>query len=326
MTRHIGTKLTHLGLLGIAGAAALGGAAPPATEPPLLGTKDYVARALVPADERFEYGSGPSRFADLYLPKGVRPYRLVVFFHGGCWMSEYGLDPVGGFCRALADETGLAVLNVEYRRAGEEGGGWPGTFHDAAAALDFVDELSTRAPVSSRGVIVAGHSAGAHLALWLAARAGLPFDDPLRTPVRIRPSRVVALAPLADLADVPGTACAGALDGLLGPPSLRETRLRSASPAARLPLGVPQVLVAGRATGSSPSLWPVPTPEGPRCRRCGLSRRDPLGRPLRARHARFPGVAGGAGGVPRGALTASQLGGPDSERIPLTLPRCSTTF
>lgn len=245
MTRHIGTKLTHLGILGIAGAAALGGAAPPAAEPPLLGTKDYVARALVPADERFEYGTGPSRFADLYLPKGIRPYRLVVFFHGGCWMSEYGLDPVGGFCRALADETGLAVLNVEYRRAGEEGGGWPGTFHDAAAALDFVDELSTRAPVSRQGVIVAGHSAGAHLALWLAARAGLPFDDPLRTPVRIRPSRVVALAPLADLADVPGTACAGALDGLLGPPSLRETRFRSASPAARLPLGVPQIVVAG---------------------------------------------------------------------------------
>lgn len=245
MTRLISTKRTLLGVLGIAGATTLGGAAPPAAETPLIGTKDYVTRAAVPADERFEYGTGPSRFADLYLPKGTRPYRLVVFFHGGCWMSQFGLEPVGGFCRALADETGLAVLNVEYRRVGEEGGGWPGTFLDAAAALDFVDELSTRAPVSRQRVIVAGHSAGAHLALWLAARAGLPSEDPLRTAVRIRPSRVVALGPLADLADVSGTPCAGALDGLLGSLSLREVRLRSASPAARLPLGVPQVLVAG---------------------------------------------------------------------------------
>ncbi|MBK6405884.1 MAG: alpha/beta hydrolase [Holophagales bacterium] len=248
MTR---TKRTLLGVLGIAGTMILGGAAPP--EAPLIGTKDYVARAAVPADERFEYGTGPSRFADLYLPKGTRPYRLVVFFHGGCWMAQYGLEPVGGFCRALADETGLAVLNVEYRRVGEEGGGWPGTFLDAAAALDFVDELSTKAPVSRQRVIVAGHSAGAHLALWLAARAGLPSEDPLRTAVRIRPSRVVALGPLPDLADVPGTPCAGALDGLLGPISLRAVRLRSASPAACLPLGIPQVLVAGARDRIAPA-------------------------------------------------------------------------
>lgn len=244
MRRHI-AKTLALSALAAAGAAALGGDAPPAAGPALLGTKDYVARAPVAADQRFEYGAGPSRFADLYLPRGVRPFRLVVFFHGGCWMSQYGLDPVGGFCRALADETGLAVLSVEYRRVGEEGGGWPGTFLDAAAALDFVDELARRAPVSRQGVTAAGHSAGAHLALWLAARATLPADDPLRTPVRVRPSRVVALAPLADLADVPGTPCAGALEGLLGPPSLREGRLASASPAARLPLGLPQVVVAG---------------------------------------------------------------------------------
>lgn len=251
MTRMTRTKRTLLGVLGIAGTTILGGAAPP--EAPLIGTKDYVARAAVPADERFEYGTGPSRFADLYLPKGTRPYRLVVFFHGGCWMAQYGLEPVGGFCRALADETGLAVLNVEYRRVGEEGGGWPGTFLDAAAALDFVDELSTKAPVSRQRVIVAGHSAGAHLALWLAARAGLPSEDPLRTAVRIRPSRVVALGPLPDLADVPGTPCAGALDGLLGPISLRAVRLRSASPAACLPLGIPQVLVAGARDRIAPA-------------------------------------------------------------------------
>lgn len=235
-----------LAALVLGAAFAFGGDAPRAAEAPLLGTKDYVARAAVPSDGRYDYGAGPSRFADLYLPKGGRlPHRLVVFFHGGCWMSRFGLEPVGALGRALADEAGVAVLSVEYRRVGEEGGGFPGTFLDAAAALDFVEELSQKAPVSPRGVTVAGHSAGAHLALWLAARAGLPADDPLRTAVRIRPARVVALAPIADLSALPATACAGAAEGLLGPPSLRELRLRSASPAARLPLGVPQVVVAG---------------------------------------------------------------------------------
>ncbi|MBK6405933.1 MAG: alpha/beta fold hydrolase [Holophagales bacterium] len=178
-------------------------------------------------------------------------------------MAQYGLEPVGGFCRALADETGLAVLSVEYRRVGEEGGGWPGTFLDAAAALDFVDELATRAPVSRQRVIVAGHSAGAHLALARAARPGLLSEDPLQTPVRIRPSRVVALGPLADLADVPGTPCGGALDGLLGPPSLRDLRLRSASPAARSSPGCRRSSSREPATGSPPSPWRRPTRRRP---------------------------------------------------------------
>lgn len=242
-------RRTHapvLAALVLGAAFAFGGDAPREAEASLLGTKDYVARAAVPPDARWAYGAGPSRFVELYRPRAGRlPHPAVVFFHGGCWMSRFGLEPVGAFCRALADETGVAVLSVEYRRIGEEGGGWPGTLLDAAAALDFVGELAARGTFSAERVTVAGHSAGGHLALWLAARAALPADDPLRTSVRVRPSRVVALAPIADLRDLPATACSGAADGLLGPPSLRELRLRSASPAARLPLGVPQVLLAG---------------------------------------------------------------------------------
>jgi acetyl esterase/lipase len=236
--------LSSLAALAVGAAAVSGADAPPA--PRLIGTKEYAARAAAPPDEHRAYGGQPAQFVEVYLPKkGVRPYRTVVFFHGGCWMSQFGLEPVGAFCRALADEAGVAVLNAEYRRVGDEGGGFPGTFLDAAAALDFVDELADEFVVSREKVTVAGHSAGGHLALWLAARAGLPGDDPLRNAVRVRPARVVALAPVADLRDLPATACADAADGLLGPPSLRELRLRSASPAARLPLGVPQVVVAG---------------------------------------------------------------------------------
>lgn len=241
-------------------ALAMGAVAVPGTDDPpaprLLGTKDYASRPAVPPDARRVYGRAPAQFVEVYLPKkGVLPRRTVVFFHGGCWMSRFGLEPLGGFCRALADETGAAVFSVEYRRIGEDGGGFPGTFLDAASALELVDEVADEMALSRERVTVAGHSAGGHLALWLASRAGLPADDPLRTPVRIRPERVVALAPIADLRDLSATACADAADGLLGPPSLRALRLGSASPAARLPLGVPQVVVAG----ASDPIVPVAT-------------------------------------------------------------------
>lgn len=237
-------RISTVAALAMGAAAASGGAAPPS--PRLIGTSEYASRESVPPDLRRAYGGGPSQFVEVYLPKkGMRPYRTVVFFHGGCWMSQFGLGPVGAFCRALADEAGVAVVSAEYRRIGEEGGGFPGTFLDAAAALELVDELADELLLSRGNVTVAGHSAGGHLALWLAARPGLPAGDPLRNAVRVRPSRVVALAPIADLRDLPATACADAADGLLGAPSLRELRLRSASPAARLPLGAPQVVVAG---------------------------------------------------------------------------------
>ena len=250
-------RISTLAVLAVGAATVSGAGAPPA--PPLIGTRDYASRGPVPPDVRRPYGRDASQFVDVYLPKrGVLPNRTVVFFHGGCWMAPFGLEPVGSFCRALADEAGVAVLSVEYRRVGQEGGGYPGTFLDAAAALEFVEEVAEELVISREKVTVAGHSAGAHLALWLAARPGLPTDDPLRSAVRVRPARVVALAPIADLRDLPATACADAADGLLGPPSLRELRLRSASPAARLPLGVPQVVVAG---GRDP-LVPLPTVRG----------------------------------------------------------------
>lgn len=250
-------QLSTLAALAMGAAAVPGAGVPPA--PRLIGTKEYASRAAVPPDLRRAYGGGPAQFVEVYLPKkGMRPYRTVVFFHGGCWMSQFGLGPVGGFCRALADGAGVAVVSAEYRRIGEEGGGFPGSFLDAAAALDLVDELADELLLSREKVTAAGHSAGGHLALWLAARAGLPADDPLRSALRVRPGRVVALAPIADLRDLPDTACADAADGLLGAPSLRELRLRSASPAARLPLGVPQVVVAG---GRDP-IVPVATLRG----------------------------------------------------------------
>ncbi len=43
---------------------------------------------------------------------------------------------------AALTEAGIATWNVEYRRLGNAGGGWPGTFQDVAHAADFLRTLA----------------------------------------------------------------------------------------------------------------------------------------------------------------------------------------
>jgi acetyl esterase/lipase len=141
----------------------------------------------------------------------------------------------------------VATWNIEYRRIGDDGGGWPGTFLDVAAAADHLAELADRHPLDLRRVIAIGHSAGGHLALWLAARRRLGSDDPLRGS---RPQRLVAAVALAGITDLSGYAapegCGAAVPDLLGGhPSERPERVARASPIELLPTGVPQTLVVG---------------------------------------------------------------------------------
>jgi acetyl esterase/lipase len=111
----------------------------------------------------------------------------VVGFHGGWWRAPYDLEPHGALCEALAAD-GFATWNVEYRRVGEEGGGWPGTFEDAGRAVDFLTELAPAHDLDLSRVVTVGFSAGGHLALWVAGRHRLAPGHPLqpRTPVAIR--------------------------------------------------------------------------------------------------------------------------------------------
>ena len=139
---------------------------------------------------------------------------------------------------------GFAAWNVEYRRVGQEGGGWPGTFDDIAAAVDRLAEIDD---VDTRRVVTCGHSAGGHLALWAAARHRLPEGAPGSSP-RVRPRAAIALAAVCDLEqawrdDLGG----GAVAGLLGTFDDEPVRYASASPAALTPIGVPQLLAHGDA-------------------------------------------------------------------------------
>lgn len=139
---------------------------------------------------------------------------------------------------------GVAAWNVEYRRVGQDGGGWPGTFEDVAAAVDRLAEVDE---VDAARVATCGHSAGGHLALWLAARHRLPAGVPGAEP-RVRPVAAIAQGAVCDLEqawrdDLGG----GAVTGLLGSFADVPDRYAAASPAALVPIGVAQLLVHGSA-------------------------------------------------------------------------------
>jgi acetyl esterase/lipase len=197
---------------------------------------------------RFAYGEGPLQFADLRLPPGPGPHSVMILIHGGCWLSEFDITHMGKLADGFA-QAGIATWAVEYRRVGDEGGGWPGTYEDIASAADFLPKIANNHDLDLSRVIVAGHSAGGHLALWLAARnrfdSGTPFA-PEAAPVALK--GVLALAPAADLAYLhEQEVCGSVIDKLMGgSPAEHPGRYALTSATELVPLGLPQSLVIGK--------------------------------------------------------------------------------
>jgi acetyl esterase/lipase len=203
-----------------------------------------------PADARIQYGADPLQFGDLRLPPGKGPFALAVIVHGGCWVSSFAsVQNTAALSDALRD-AGLATWNVEYRRLDDPGGGWPNTLLDVAAGADHVRMLAAKYPLDLEHVVAAGHSAGGHLALWLAARPRLPQKSPLYRDNPLRVSAAVALGGPGDLRDfntyaanICGSAVVERLLG--GAPAAVPDRYAQASPAELLPFKVPQLLIVG---------------------------------------------------------------------------------
>jgi acetyl esterase/lipase len=192
------------------------------------------------------YGPGPRQFGELRLPDGGGPFPVAVVVHGGCWLSDYDGSYMGALAEAITD-LGLASWSIAYRRVGEEGGGWPGTFLDVAEAVDHLRLLAQSQPLDAERVIAIGHSAGGHLALWLAGRASIPEHSELFDPAPLPIDGVLALAAAADLAFLAERGdCANAARLLMeGLAEEHPERYAAASPAALTPLAVPQILVNG---------------------------------------------------------------------------------
>jgi acetyl esterase/lipase len=194
---------------------------------------------------RLAYGPEPLNFGELYLPESAGPHPVVILIHGGYWRARYGLDLMTSLAEDLAQRA-IAAWNIEYRRVGNEGGGWPGTFVDVALAADYLQEIAPAYNLDLQRVIPVGHSAGGHLAFWLAARPRLAPDSPLATTTRPLPLiGTISLAGVVDLELAWKLRLSnGAVIELLGGDfdDLLE-RYRDASPAALLPLGISQVVI-----------------------------------------------------------------------------------
>ena len=201
------------------------------------------------------------------MPLGAVPpggWPVVVLLHGGWWRSVFGLSYCGFACAALR-AAGVAVWSVEYRRVGNPGGGWPGTFEDVAAAMAFLPRIAAERRLNLGRVVAAGHSAGGHLAFWLAGMRHVPAGTAIRaraSGVRLR--GVVALAGCVGL----GLTIDLAGEGLFahdsreverfmgGSPTEVPERYRAGDPASLLPLGVPQMLIQGSADAQIPPELP----------------------------------------------------------------------
>ncbi len=189
------------------------------------------------------YGPGPDNVGDLRI-SGDGQAPVVVLLHGGFWREPFTRELMDDLARDLTAH-GYVTWNLEYRRVGASGGGWPETALDVAAGIDHLAALADSYPMDLSRVIVLGHSAGGHLALWAAGRHRLPETAPGSMPL-VRPMAVVSLAGVADLAAADERSLgAGAVAEFLGTAAERSRLYPIASPIELLPLGIPQLLVHG---------------------------------------------------------------------------------
>jgi len=221
-------------------------------------TPDDLLKLPVPNATRIAYGTDTLQFGELRVPAGKGPHPVVVIIHGGCWVAKLGklddravaLDLVRPIAADLT-ANGFATWNLEYRRLGNDGGGWPGSFRDIAAGADHLRQIASKNNLDLTRVVAIGHSAGGHFALWLAARAKLPKTSELYVQDPLHLKGVVDLDGPGDLkATIPlqqpicGAPVITQLMG--GSPEERAQRYREGSPVEMLPLGVPQEIFAGR--------------------------------------------------------------------------------
>ncbi|MDQ3932836.1 MAG: alpha/beta fold hydrolase [Actinomycetota bacterium] len=195
--------------------------------------------------ETIEYGHDPSQAGDLHLPEVEPPWPVVVLLHGGFWHAHYGRELMTPLAEDLAMRS-YAAWVVEFRRVGMSGGGWPGTLDDVAAGVDALERIADVYALDLGRVATVGHSSGGQLALWAAARRRLPPHAPGANAV-VHPRATMSCSGVLDLsrAAEQGIGSGAVVDLMGGLPGEAPERYELASPAARVPIGVPTVVLHG---------------------------------------------------------------------------------
>jgi len=166
----------------------------------------------------------------VHFPVGATNADSVLVIHGGCWSNAYGVDHALPMAAALSD-IGLDVWAAEYRRVGDEGGGWPGSLEDIKSAIRYVTQNT------GESTLLVGHSAGGHLALKAA-------EDP-----NLSISGVVALAPITDLVSYGAEtgSCQSMVPKFMGDDSYRPSAAYDAASVGIEAITVPTIVVIGDA-------------------------------------------------------------------------------
>jgi acetyl esterase/lipase len=210
-------------------------------------TRDYMQAVPAPG-KRIAYGTDPSQFGDLRVPPGPGPHPVVVVIHGGWWRSAFDLTYAGHMAAALTGD-GYATWNIEYRRIGQPGGGYPGTIEDVVAAVNALRALAPQHQLDLARIVVTGHSAGGHLAGWLASKGAHASLQHFGTAPRVVGAVPVAGAlDLVRASEIPVAASTGGVpvhEFLGGTHTERGSDYALASPAALLPSGVPVIAIHG---------------------------------------------------------------------------------
>lgn len=207
---------------------------------------------------RLPYGEDKMQFGDLHLSGSGGLFPVVVTIHGGCWLSKFAnLEMLTPLAAAIT-QLGIATWNIEYRSIDNVGGGWPGTFQDVAGAINYLAIIAEQYHLDLNNVIVLGHSAGGHLALWAAAQNKLAKTSEIDSPSLVNIQGVINLAGPGDLIafyplqeSICGEKVITQLLG--GTPAEKPNRYHDASPAELIPLNVKQVLITGESDTSVPA-------------------------------------------------------------------------
>ncbi|MDB5691523.1 MAG: alpha/beta hydrolase [Alphaproteobacteria bacterium] len=219
----------------------------------LLKWPDLLERERPEPDASIRYGREVNQLVDLWLPATPATHPVVLMVHGGCWQSDVADRRIMNWIADDLRRRGIAVWNIEYRGVDRKGGGYPGTFHDVAAAADALRDRGPRHGLDLSRIVAVGHSAGGHLALWLAARHRLPADSPLRAAEPLAIHFVLSLGGLPDLEEAarpPGSGC-----GVEVIERLTRGRFDDTSIPRLAPLGVEQLLIDGREDRIIPSSY-----------------------------------------------------------------------
>lgn len=227
-------------------AFAMATASAASAQTPSMAALAEASTAVGAPDQVSAYGADPLQIGHLRLPAGEGPFPVVVLLHGGCWSAGYeDLTGMGPLAEALTAR-GMATWNLAYRRLGDAGGGWPGTFEDVGAGIDHLRTLAADHPLDLSRVVLVGHSSGAHLALWGASRPVLGEARFGAGP--LRPLAVAAIdgpGALAGVIGIDAQVCGQpvVVPFMGGTPQDLPDAYRIASPQDQLPLGVRQLLV-----------------------------------------------------------------------------------